>query len=119
MVRSQAAAMHPPESGHSLWDLPSLLDFAWPTHAPWADVVRGAGITTLLGWIALSLNDPRALLPLTLGSVFTAITETRRRTRASLAHDGLTTSWLTLAAGFGAAVVKTRHWPFSPVAPWA
>ena len=96
--------MHPPESGHGLWDLPSLLDFARPAHAPWADVVRGAGITTLLGWIALSLNDPRALLPLTLGSVFTAIAETGEGREHPWRTMTWTTSWLTLAAGFGAAV---------------
>ena len=66
--------------------------------------MRGAGITTLLGWIALSLNDPRALLPLTLGSVFTAIAETGEGHEHPWRTMAWTTSWLTLAAGFGAAV---------------
>jgi len=98
--------MHPPENDHGLWDLPSFLDFARPAHAPWADVVRGAGITTLLGWIALSLNDPRALLPLTLGSVFTAIAETGQGSEHPWRTMAWTTSWLTVAAGFGAAIGK-------------
>ena len=96
--------MHPPEGGHGPWNLRSLLDFDRPSHAAWSDVVRGAGITTLLGWIALTLNDPGALLPLTLGSVFTAIAETGQGREHPWRTMAWTTSWLTLAAGFGAAV---------------
>lgn len=96
--------MHPPQGDQSPWNLPSLLEFDRPSHAASSDVMRGAGITTLLGWIALSLDDPRGLLPLTLGSVFTAIAETGQGREHPWRTMAWTTSWLTLAAGFGAAV---------------
>ena len=98
--------MHPPEGSHGRLNLPPLLDFARPSHAAWSDVVRGAGITMMLGWIALTLNAPSALLPLTLGSVFTAIAETGQGCEHPWRTMAWTTSWLTLAAGFGAAVGK-------------
>jgi len=96
--------MDPSTSGHGPWNLSSLLDFSRPAHAAWSDVMRGAGITTLLGWIALTLNAPRALLPLTLGSVFTAIAETGQGREHPWRTMAWTTSWLTVAAGFGAAI---------------
>ena len=66
--------------------------------------MRGAGITTPLGWIALTLNAPRALLPLTLGSVFTAIAETGQGRDRPWRTMAWTTTWLMVAAGFGAAI---------------
>ena len=87
-----------------IWNWPSLGNFTRPSHATWPDVIRGAGITTLLGWIALNMEAPRALLPLTLGSVFTAIAETGQGQEHPWRTMVWTTSWLSIAAGLGAVV---------------
>ena len=42
----------------------------------WLQVLRGALITALLLVVALSLGQPRAVIPLSTGAVFVSIVET-------------------------------------------
>ena len=86
------------------WKDPSLLKFNRPDHAPWLDVLRGAFVTAALAWWVLALDEPRSLIPITLGATFTAIVETG----PGRDHPWETMAWsstgLALGAGLGAVV---------------
>ena len=85
--------------------LQSLLVFVRPDHAAWNLVLRGALLTAVLGLLALAIGEPKAVLPLTLGSVFAVISETAQ---GSQQHPWRTMAWTTLglaaSAGVGAVV---------------
>ena len=49
--------------------LQSLLVFVRPSHATWNLVLRGAFVTAVFAVLALAIGEPKAVLPLTLGSV--------------------------------------------------
>ena len=87
--------------------LQSLLVFVRPDHAAWNLVLRGALVTSVLGLLALAIGEPKAVLPLTLGSVFAVISETAQ---GSQEHPWRTMAWTTLglaaSAGVGAVVAE-------------
>ena len=87
--------------------LQSLLVFVRPDHAAWNLVLRGALVTAVLGLLALAIGEPKAVLPLTLGSVFAVISETAQ---GSQEHPWRTMAWTTLglaaSAGVGAVVAE-------------
>ena len=87
--------------------LQSLLVFVRPDHAAWSLVLRGALVTSVLGLLALAIGEPKAVLPLTLGSVFAAISETSQGNKE---HPWRIMVWTTLglaaSAGFGALVAE-------------
>ena len=87
--------------------LQSLLVFVRPSHATWNLALRGAFVTAVFVVLALAIGEPKAVLPLTLGSVFAAISETAP---ASKEHPWRTMAWTTLvlaaSAGVGAVVAE-------------
>lgn len=85
----------------------SLLVFVRPDNAAWNFVLRGALVTSVLGLLALAIGEPQAVLPLTLGSVFAAISETSPGNKKHPWRTMvLTTLGLAASAGFGALVAE-------------
>ena len=96
--------MADPSVRTGFWRDPSLLTFNRPDHAPWGDVIRGAVITTALGWLVLAFDAPRSLIPITLGATFTAIAETGPGSDHPWETMVWTSAGLALGAGLGAVV---------------